>query len=222
MPRKTFTAGEVLAAADVNEYLMDQSVMTFADSGARGSAIGTAIAQEGMLTYLEDTDAFEYWDGSAWVETDSGGKVVQVVNVQTGAVATGNTTIPFDDTIPQQTEGTQFMSLTITPTSATNILIIEAVAYLAPAGNVNMQSALFQDSTSNAIASSMQYPSALTDSVQIDTIRHYMVAGTTSATTFYYRAGPSATATVTFNGRGGTRRLGGTLASSITITELKP
>jgi hypothetical protein len=66
MPRKTFTAGEVLAAADVNEYLMDQSVMTFADSGARGSAIGTAIAQEGMLTYLEDTDAFEYWDGSAF------------------------------------------------------------------------------------------------------------------------------------------------------------
>jgi hypothetical protein len=66
MPRKTFTAGEVLAAADVNEYLMDQSVMTFADSTARGSAIGTAIAQEGMLTYLEDTDAFEYWDGSAF------------------------------------------------------------------------------------------------------------------------------------------------------------
>jgi hypothetical protein len=66
MPRKTFTAGEVLAAADVNDFLMDQSVMTFADSTARGSAIGTAIAQEGMLTYLEDTDAFEYWDGTAF------------------------------------------------------------------------------------------------------------------------------------------------------------
>jgi hypothetical protein len=73
MPRKTFTAGEVLAAADVNEYLMDQSVMTFADSGARGSAIGTAIAQEGMLTYLEDTDAFEYWDGSAFTAFGGGG-----------------------------------------------------------------------------------------------------------------------------------------------------
>jgi hypothetical protein len=73
MPRKTFTAGEVLAAADVNEYLMDQSVMTFADSAARGSAIGTAIAQEGMLTYLEDTDAFEYWDGSAFTAFGGGG-----------------------------------------------------------------------------------------------------------------------------------------------------
>ena len=62
MPRKTFTAGEVLAAADVNTFLMDQSVMTFADSTARGSAIGTAT--EGMLTYLADTNAYEYWNGT--------------------------------------------------------------------------------------------------------------------------------------------------------------
>jgi hypothetical protein len=47
--------------------------MTFADSGARGSAIGTAIAQEGMLTYLEDTDAFEYWYGSAFTAFGGGG-----------------------------------------------------------------------------------------------------------------------------------------------------
>ena len=64
MPRKTFTAGEVLSAADVNNFLMNQSVMTFAGTAARGSAIGTAV--EGMLTYLEDTNTFQYWSGSAW------------------------------------------------------------------------------------------------------------------------------------------------------------
>jgi len=64
MPKKIFAAGEVLTAADVNTFLMNQAVMTFADSDARGSAIGTAT--EGMLTYLEDTNAFEYWNGSAW------------------------------------------------------------------------------------------------------------------------------------------------------------
>jgi hypothetical protein len=64
MPRKVFTAGEVLAAADVNTFLMNQSVMTFAGTAARGSAIGTAV--EGMLTYLEDTNTFQYWSGSAW------------------------------------------------------------------------------------------------------------------------------------------------------------
>lgn len=66
MPRKVFTAGEVLAAADVNTYLMDQAVMTFAGTAARASAISTATASEGMVTYLADTDTFEFWDGSAY------------------------------------------------------------------------------------------------------------------------------------------------------------
>jgi hypothetical protein len=65
MPRKVFTAGEVLAAADVNSFLMDQTVMSFAGTAARGSAIGTAT--EGMYTHLEDTDRLEFWNGSAWV-----------------------------------------------------------------------------------------------------------------------------------------------------------
>jgi hypothetical protein len=64
MPKKTFTAGEVLTAADVNSFLMDQSVMTFATSAARGSAIGTAT--EGMVSYLNDTNSLEVFDGSAW------------------------------------------------------------------------------------------------------------------------------------------------------------
>ena len=62
--RKVFTAGEVLTAADVNGYLMDQTVMVFADATARTAAI--AEPSEGMLTYLEDTNAYESWNGAAW------------------------------------------------------------------------------------------------------------------------------------------------------------
>ena len=65
MSRKVFTAGEVLAAADVNSFLMDQTVMSFAGTAARGSAIGTAT--EGMITYLEDSDRLDSYNGSAWV-----------------------------------------------------------------------------------------------------------------------------------------------------------
>jgi hypothetical protein len=65
MPRKVFTAGEVLAAADVNEFLMDQAVQSFAGTAARGSAIPTPV--EGMVTYLEDIDDIRTYDGSAWV-----------------------------------------------------------------------------------------------------------------------------------------------------------
>jgi hypothetical protein len=64
MSRKVFTAGEVLAAADVNSFLMDQTVMSFAGTAARGSAIPTPV--EGMYTHLEDTDRLEFWNNSAW------------------------------------------------------------------------------------------------------------------------------------------------------------
>jgi hypothetical protein len=64
MSRKVFTAGEVLAAADVNNFLMDQTVMSFAGTAARGSAIPTPV--EGMYTHLEDTDDLQFWNGSAW------------------------------------------------------------------------------------------------------------------------------------------------------------
>jgi hypothetical protein len=66
MAFKDFTDGEVLYAADVDTYLMRQTVMVFADSAARGSALGTAIVVEGMVTYLQDTNGLEYYDGSAW------------------------------------------------------------------------------------------------------------------------------------------------------------
>jgi hypothetical protein len=64
MSRKVFTAGEVLAAADVNSFLMDQTVMSFAGTAARGSAIPSPV--EGMYTHLEDSDRLEFWNGSAW------------------------------------------------------------------------------------------------------------------------------------------------------------
>lgn len=63
--RKVFTAGSVLTAADVNDYLMDQAVMVFGGSAARGSAIGTAT--EGMTSYLSDTNSVEVFDGTQWL-----------------------------------------------------------------------------------------------------------------------------------------------------------
>jgi hypothetical protein len=65
MPYKVFTNGSVLNASEVNEYLMEQSIMTFADSTARSSAITSPLA--GMITYLVDEDTFEYWNGTEYV-----------------------------------------------------------------------------------------------------------------------------------------------------------
>lgn len=69
MPRKVFAPGDVLAAADVNTYLMNQAVMSFADSSARTAAIATAT--EGMVTYLNDSNVISVWNGSAWIAVNS-------------------------------------------------------------------------------------------------------------------------------------------------------
>jgi hypothetical protein len=62
---KEFTTGDVLTAADANGYLASQVVMVFADSAARAAAITSP--QEGMITFLKDTNATEYYSGSAYV-----------------------------------------------------------------------------------------------------------------------------------------------------------
>ena len=60
-----FNTGDVLTAAQANGYLASQVVMVFADAAARTSAITSP--QEGMISYLKDTNATQYYSGSAWV-----------------------------------------------------------------------------------------------------------------------------------------------------------
>lgn len=62
---RTFVSGEVLTAANVNGYLMEQAVMVFASASARTTALPTP--SEGMVSYLTDTNATQFYDGAAWV-----------------------------------------------------------------------------------------------------------------------------------------------------------
>ena len=54
---KTFTAGAVLTASDVNNYLMAQSIMYFATTAARDLAITSPVA--GMVAFIDSGDANE-------------------------------------------------------------------------------------------------------------------------------------------------------------------
>ena len=69
MPRKTFTAGTLATASDVNTYLMDQSVMVFATAAARNTAIPTPV--EGMLTYQSSNDHLTVYTGADWIPFDT-------------------------------------------------------------------------------------------------------------------------------------------------------
>lgn len=74
---KLFATGDVLTAAQVNTYLMQQTVMVFASSAARTTAL-TGVVAEGMVSYLQDTNATEVYDGSAWVGIANSGDITSV------------------------------------------------------------------------------------------------------------------------------------------------
>ena len=149
------------------------------------------------------------------------GKVVQVVNVTDTTFKTNSTAIPHDDTIPQNTEGGELMTLAITPTSATNKLLIFCSANIACSTGARIGAiALFQDSTAGALASIVQMVASV-DQAEQATMQHYMAAGTTSSTTFKLRGGLNSN-TFGFNGTSGARRHGGVSASSMTIWEIDP
>lgn len=133
-------------------------------------------------------------------------------------VATGATVIPIDDTIPQNTEGDQYMTLAYTPANVSNILEIEIGASLTCSSAAVVTGALYQDTTANALAADAVSISTGGQSQQL-TLKYIMAAGTTSSTTFKFRAGTGSVGTVTFNGSTGTRRYGGVSASNITIKE---
>lgn len=147
------------------------------------------------------------------------GRLVQQVNTQTGTSSTGTTVIPLDNTIPQNTEGDEVMTLAITPTNASNKLKIEVVVVGTNGSGGNLIAALFQDSTANSLAAASQSWNAGT-TIETTAFTHYMTAGTTSATTFKIRYGSNVAGTTYFNIDSGTADLGGVFASSITISEV--
>lgn len=180
------------------------------------SAIGTAPYKK--LGWFENAGAGALTP--TYGGSDHGGAVVNIVNFQTGAVATGTGIIPEDNTKPQKTEGDEYMTLAIAPTKSTNKLKIEVVLYFANDTNSTGQVALFQDAIADAIAAGQHHIDGV-NTMGMITFTHYMTAGTTARIIFRVRAGSSAGGTTTFNGEGGVQRYNGVLASSITITEIE-
>lgn len=74
---KLFATGDVLTASQVNTYLMQQTIMVFANSTARTTALSGVLA-EGMFSYLQDTNSTEYYDGSAWQSISNPGDITAV------------------------------------------------------------------------------------------------------------------------------------------------
>lgn len=217
--------------------ISDGAVTTakLADGALSADATGRAKMADAFLTAAK-LNATQDWTGKTlsgtptvtWsgaisfasaTFTPPAGMLVQQVHASTTTATAITATIPLDDTIPQNTEGTQILTGSITPKSATNILEIEALVDVGfSSGGAVGVLALFQDATAAALAAAHVCIDGVGAGTQI-LLRYRMVAGTTSAITFNIRAGTTS-GTMTLNANGTSRVFGGIGASRLFIKEI--
>jgi hypothetical protein len=94
---RLFNTGDVLTAAQVNNYLQEQVIMVFADSTARTTAL-SGVVSEGMFSYLTNTNAFQYYNGAAWADVSNPGDITAVTagTGLSGGGTSGGVTLSID------------------------------------------------------------------------------------------------------------------------------
>lgn len=194
-----------------------------------------ALAQYGLVTtaLLDDTavtaaklatgavTTAKLADGGVTADKLASGMFLRALSTSTGAVSSGSGTFTLADSIPQISSGNEFLTQTITNLGALNTFEVEVLINLAgsTAGGTIIV-ALF-DGTTNALAATAVKFTAANDLVQAKLLYRGTFGATIASTTFRVRAGLAAAGTVTMNGTGGTRTLGGVLLSSIVVREFK-
>lgn len=147
------------------------------------------------------------------------GVEIQRRRSSTAAVATGMTVVPYDDTIPQNTEGDQYMTIGITATSACNLISVKAQGVFANTAVCEIIGAIFRDSGTDAIAAAMFYQGVVSTPLTV-LVDHLVLAATTASSTFNLRAGGHLAGTTTFNGGAGARKMGGVMNSFMEVCEI--
>lgn len=180
-----------------------------------------------LLGYLESTQttAGTWATAPSLVQTvypgmpRTGDAVLGTVNV-TDVVASTINAIPFDNTVPQNTEGVEAMTVTHTPLAGPNLLVISHSALydaLVPSA-YNLQVCLFVDAEVGA-RKSVTYAND-NDHHVTAVLHHQMLAESTAARTFRIRFGIHEGATSYFNEDQAGRTLGGTVEAFLRVDEI--
>lgn len=221
------------ASGNGDDYIFFNNGTAF-EAGYKASTDSFVVqyAPTNTHAYMDGTTAFSISNvgvpsfPAAPLPVSSGGTgvtasnpIIQQVRTSTSALVHCTTALPIDDTIPTSSEGTQVLTVTITPKNTANILVIECNLFAAiNTSGDNWGVALFQDATSAALAATFCTSPGAGNGLNAVLV-HSMTAGTTSATTFKIRAGGN-TNNLDVNGAGNNTRLfGGVANTNLQVTE---
>lgn len=195
----------------------------YAGSGGRLDASGAITSGAGNVSFYEDVDGTITSTGATGTLTAisrNSGRVLQSVS------ATPYTTnenlsvvIPFDDTIPQATEGTQVLTLTITPTSATSKVRLRFRGEGSKSAAGALIGAIFRSGQSDAIRAGYVLIASSNATGEL-TLEVDDTPATTSPVTYAVRVGGDS-GSVRMNGNSAGRLLGGAAGATLTAEEIK-
>jgi hypothetical protein len=181
----------------------------------------------GALWWESDTGTLwiYYNDGtsSQWVMAAGGGPVpgavLQQLYTDTNATpSTSSFVAAGSNTIPQQTDGIEVLSITVTPKAATSKIRVDAIVPASCNTNATWFVSLFRDGGANALVTvpashnaSFMLPAPLTFEV---------AAGSIALTTFKIRIGLAQSGSSLFlNSSSGTPFFGGSIRATMALTE---
>jgi hypothetical protein len=225
----TLSDGEVTTAKLANLAVTDAKLATGAVTGAAGGGklAASAITGQTAIDALATGDSLLVYDLSntalrsatitqlTAVSSPAGSVVNTVQSVKT-AQQTTTATIPVDGTIPQISEGTEIHTAQITPSSASNKVLIRVTMFAANSVAERFVLALFKDSDASAITAT----SAVGNPQAPMTLEFLHSPATTSTITYRVRGGVENNyGTLTINGNSSS--YGAIFHSNITLQEIK-
>jgi hypothetical protein len=186
----------------------------------RGDATwATPSITAGVTSIAGNTGAFTLTKGltnsTNALQQTAGSVIGSTIGTYTNSTAL-STTVPADDTVPTNTEGTEIISVSYTPTNASSILRCTFSGVGSTAGGDNAVASIFQGST-NIGAQMINMTAANTKHV-FHVIAQYS-PGSVSSQTISVRVGGVASS-VYLNGTSVGRLLGGTQAATLLVEEI--
>lgn len=235
-PIKTFVSGETVTPTKLNELSQSTVALTAGTivnaDVADGAAIALSKLATGALPAAITVASANLVDGTIATADIANaavtapklqnGVTLQTVYAQTTSLIEIDGVIPADNTKPQNTEGDEVLTATITPSSATSKILVQA-SLTGTLGNAagTITVALFKDSAADALAAS--WVSGSSGFALTIPFAYQDAPNTTSAVTYKIRLGYPGTGSGLYLNRGGLGAAiyNGTMTSSMTLTEIK-